>query len=125
MLVLLQFKLINLIKGSSLVEFGRLPCGNLGSLTGCIQDGSSPTSTKPRCASCLLPTVFLSSIQAIKGVNTPKLPPDTPNRGLLEQSWVNLSATVYSRDGRVIDFEIAIAPTSEGQTYAMLRAVLN
>ncbi|MEO1374278.1 MAG: glycosyl hydrolase family 8 [Cyanobacteria bacterium J06635_10] len=52
------------------------------------------------------------------------LPPSTPNRQLLVESWESYRRRFIQRDGRVIDYEASDRSTSEGQAYAMLRAVL-
>jgi endoglucanase len=52
------------------------------------------------------------------------LPPSTPNRQLLAQSWDGYRRRFIQTDGRVIDYEASDRSTSEGQAYAMLRAVL-
>ncbi|BAZ38759.1 endoglucanase Y [Calothrix sp. NIES-4101] len=52
------------------------------------------------------------------------LPPATPNRELLAQSWDSYRRRFIQNDGRVIDYEASDRSTSEGQAYAMLRAVL-
>lgn len=52
------------------------------------------------------------------------LPPETPNRELLAQSWDTYRSRFIQSDGRVIDYEASDRSTSEGQAYAMLRAVL-
>lgn len=52
------------------------------------------------------------------------LPPSTPNRQLLVESWDSYRRRFIQRDGRVIDYEASDRSTSEGQAYAMLRAVL-
>ncbi|WP_026100097.1 glycosyl hydrolase family 8 [Fortiea contorta] len=51
------------------------------------------------------------------------LPPSTPNRQLLAESWDSYRRRFIQNDGRVIDFEASDRSTSEGQAYAMLRAV--
>jgi endoglucanase len=52
------------------------------------------------------------------------LPPSTPNRKLLAESWDGYRKNFIQKDGRVIDFqESDRRSTSEGQAYAMLRAV--
>ncbi len=60
--------------------------------------------------------------------NTPvfltKLPPSTPNRELLAVSWEIYRQSFIQSDGRVIDYEASDRSTSEGQAYAMLRAVM-
>lgn len=52
------------------------------------------------------------------------LPQSTPNRELLVESWDSYRRRFIQRDGRVIDYEASDRSTSEGQAYAMLRAVL-
>lgn len=52
------------------------------------------------------------------------LPPSTPNRQLLLESWDSYRRRFIQRDGRVIDYQASDRSTSEGQAYAMLRAVL-
>ncbi|MCJ8283011.1 MAG: glycosyl hydrolase family 8, partial [Rivularia sp. ALOHA_DT_140] len=52
------------------------------------------------------------------------LPESTPNRELLVESWDSYRRRFIQRDGRVIDYEASDRSTSEGQAYAMLRAVL-
>ena len=52
------------------------------------------------------------------------LPQSTPNRQLLIESWDSYRRRFIQRDGRVIDYEASDRSTSEGQAYAMLRAVL-
>lgn len=54
----------------------------------------------------------------------PSLPPSTANRKLLEESWIIYRQQFIQEDGRVIDYEASDRSTSEGQAYAMLRAVL-
>ncbi|MBC6430782.1 glycosyl hydrolase [Nostoc sp. HG1] len=52
------------------------------------------------------------------------LPKSTPNRELLAQSWDSYRQRFIQSDGRVIDYEASDSSTSEGQAYALLRAVL-
>ncbi|MCC5649161.1 glycosyl hydrolase [Nostoc sp. XA013] len=52
------------------------------------------------------------------------LPKSTPNRDLLAQSWDSYRQRFIQSDGRVIDYEASDRSTSEGQAYALLRAVL-
>lgn len=52
------------------------------------------------------------------------LPQATANRELLAESWESYRRRFIQSDGRVIDFEASDRSTSEGQAYAMLRAVL-
>ena len=49
---------------------------------------------------------------------------DSSNRELLIQSWKSYRNTFIQNDGRVIDYQAKHRSTSEGQAYAMLRAVL-
>ncbi|MCC5605535.1 glycosyl hydrolase [Nostoc sp. CHAB 5834] len=53
-----------------------------------------------------------------------ELPESTPNRELLAQSWASYRQRFIQSDGRVIDYEASDRSTSEGQAYALLRAVL-
>lgn len=55
---------------------------------------------------------------------SPSLPVGTINRELLEESWAIYRQQFIQQDGRVIDFQASDRSTSEGQAYAMLRAVL-
>ncbi|OUL20579.1 glycosyl hydrolase [Nostoc sp. RF31YmG] len=52
------------------------------------------------------------------------LPQSTSNRELLAESWDSYRRKFIQGDGRVIDYEASDHSTSEGQAYAMLRAVL-
>lgn len=52
------------------------------------------------------------------------LPEQTKNRELLAQSWHSYRRVFIQNDGRVIDYQAKDRSTSEGQAYAMLRAVL-
>jgi endo-1,4-beta-D-glucanase Y len=52
------------------------------------------------------------------------LPKSTPNRELLAESWDSYRQRFIQSDGRVIDYEASDRSTSEGQAYALLRAVL-
>ena len=52
------------------------------------------------------------------------LPKSIPNRELLAESWDSYRSRFIQRDGRVIDYQASDRSTSEGQAYAMLRAVL-
>jgi endoglucanase len=57
------------------------------------------------------------------GVFLAALPTNIPNRQLLAESWDSYRRRFIQSDGRVIDFEASDRSTSEGQAYAMLRAV--
>ncbi|MBD2354579.1 glycosyl hydrolase [Tolypothrix sp. FACHB-123] len=58
-----------------------------------------------------------------KSVFLAALPESTPNRQLLVESWDSYRRKFIQGDGRVIDYEASDHSTSEGQAYAMLRAV--
>jgi len=126
MLILLQlFRLINFTKGSSARTRTVASVAILCSLTGCIKVSTSPQPTKSTQSN---PTPAVqpdaSKPKLLKGVNKPKLPADTANKKLLEESWVIYRQQFIQEDGRVIDYEASDRSTSEGQAYAMLRAVL-
>lgn len=125
MLVLLQlFKLI-ITKGSSGWLRTVAVVAIFGSLTSCIKIAGTPQQPEtPVPQAEASPTVSIPKQKLSKGVNTPKLAADTANRELLEQSWVIYRQQFIQEDGRVIDFEASDRSTSEGQAYAMLRAVL-
>lgn len=57
-------------------------------------------------------------------LSSPSLPESTANRELLEQSWIIYRQQFIQQDGRVIDYQDSDRSVSEGQAYAMLRAVL-
>ena len=60
-------------------------------------------------------------------VSTPdtlSLPSQSENLPLLQESWIAYRQRFVQEDGRVIDREDGDRSTSEGQAYAMLRAVL-
>lgn len=59
-----------------------------------------------------------------KSLNTLPLSQLTPHAELLQQSWIAYRQRFIQADGRVIDREADDRTTSEGQAYAMLRAVL-
>jgi endoglucanase len=52
------------------------------------------------------------------------LPESTPNRDILVESWNTYRTRFIQADGRVIDYEASDRSTSEGQAYAMLRALI-
>ncbi len=70
-------------------------------------------------SSTTIPVVNNDSVQF-----SSSLPQSTPNRQLLVESWDSYRRRFIQRDGRVIDYEASDRSTSEGQAYAMLRAVL-
>lgn len=126
MLILLQlFRLINFTKGSSGSFRTVATVAILCSLTGCIKVSTTPQPTEST-SSTSTPTVQpdITKAKLLKGVNKPKLPAETANKKLLEESWVIYRQQFIQEDGRVIDYEASDRSTSEGQAYAMLRAVL-
>lgn len=64
-------------------------------------------------------------VAAIPAASPLSLPPPNENQKLLQQSWVAYKQRFIQADGRVIDREGGDRSTSEGQGYAMLRAVLS
>jgi endoglucanase len=59
-----------------------------------------------------------------KAVAASSLPRGTAHHQLLEESWDTYRKQFIQEDGRVIDFEASDRSISEGQAYAMLRAVI-
>ncbi|BBD67085.1 endoglucanase Y [Nostoc commune NIES-4072] len=76
-------------------------------------DEQTPVANVPTEGSSQNPTGLLAD-----------LPESTPNRELLAQSWDSYRQRFIQSDGRVIDYEASDRSTSEGQAYALLRAVL-
>ncbi len=124
-----MFKLMGVAKGSrrSLTTLAAVAilCG----VAGC----SSSSSTKPpdtpspsqSAVAVETPSPPQSSVVAVpQSVSSPSLPETTENRELLEQSWAIYRQQFIQEDGRVIDYQDSDRSTSEGQAYAMLRAVL-
>lgn len=74
----------------------------------------SPTSPSPRVTTPPVPSV----------TSSPVLADATANRDLLAESWDIYRQQFIQEDGRVIDYEASDRTVSEGQAYAMLRAVL-
>lgn len=64
-------------------------------------------------------------VSAITEVKNLSLPKQNENQQLLEQSWLIYKQRFIQADGRVIDREAGDRSTSEGQAYALLRAVLS
>ncbi|HEY9805534.1 MAG TPA: glycosyl hydrolase family 8, partial [Candidatus Obscuribacterales bacterium] len=84
-------------------------------LVGCSDTSSpnpSPTTTPQVTAASPTPTATSSTSVSV------------PTAQLLQQSWVAYRQRFIQADGRVIDREAGDRSTSEGQAYAMLRAVL-
>ncbi|AUB38766.1 endoglucanase [Nostoc flagelliforme CCNUN1] len=76
-------------------------------------DEQTPVANVPTEGSSQNPTGLLAD-----------LPESTPNRELLAQSWDSYRQRFIQSDGRVIDYEASDRSTSEGQAYALLRAVM-
>ena len=76
-------------------------------------DEQTPVANVPTEGSSQNPTGLLAD-----------LPESTPNRELLAQSWDSYRQRFIQSDGRVIDYEASDRSISEGQAYALLRAVL-
>lgn len=88
----------------------------VSNLTGCV---SISFTEEPKTPVSPSPTPTVSPI-----ASSPSLPTSTANQDILEQSWVIYRQQFIQEDGRVIDYEASDRSTSEGQAYAMLRAVL-
>ncbi len=110
----------------------------LFNLTGCTFNSSTNSTDTPSPNSSVSPTPSddFSVLQAppqtpfsptpwvSSSRNPPSLPPSTAHKELLEESWDIYREQFIQADGRVIDYEDSDRSTSEGQAYAMLRAVL-
>jgi endoglucanase len=83
-----------------------------------VQPTSSDSWESPE----LPPTTNLPTPKLPK--STPSLPKSTANRELLEESWNIYRQQFIQADGRVIDYQDSDRSTSEGQAYAMLRAII-
>ena len=101
----------------------------LCSLTGCTSKPSpeepetpspTPSESVPSPSPPASPTPMLPPLRE----GSSSLPPSTRHRKLLEESWNIYRQQFIQADGRVIDYEDSDRSTSEGQAYAMLRAVL-
>ncbi|NJL35542.1 MAG: glycosyl hydrolase [Leptolyngbyaceae cyanobacterium RM2_2_4] len=74
---------------------------------------------------CLQDVVGQQSSEIVASTpNTLSLPLRAENLPLLQESWIAYRQRFIQEDGRVIDREDGDRSTSEGQAYAMLRAVL-
>ncbi|HEY9650839.1 MAG TPA: glycosyl hydrolase family 8 [Coleofasciculaceae cyanobacterium] len=93
------------------------------SLSGCISISTSEPSESPTPPKTASPSPRATNSPVVSA-NSPTLPQVTENRKLLEESWVIYRQQFIQEDGRVIDYEASDRSTSEGQAYAMLRAVL-
>ncbi|MEB3179823.1 MAG: glycosyl hydrolase family 8 [Nostocaceae cyanobacterium] len=74
-----------------------------------------------------LPNTQVSPVvgsQQTTTVANSSLPAGTAHQRLLEESWDIYRKQFIQEDGRVIDFEASDRSISEGQAYAMLRAVI-
>jgi endo-1,4-beta-D-glucanase Y len=103
----------------------------LFSLAGCTNDSSSgqPEETpSPKSSvsqrSSPSPSSSPSPVAKLTGLKKATLPEGTANRELLEESWDIYRQQFIQADGRVIDYQDSDRSTSEGQAYAMLRAVI-
>jgi len=98
----------------------------LASLIGLSACDSSYWAAKPQTPDNRTPVANLPTEGSSQ--NLPKfladLPESTPNRELLAQSWDSYRQRFIQSDGRVIDYQASDRSTSEGQAYALLRAVL-
>ncbi|MEH1958911.1 MAG: glycosyl hydrolase family 8 [Nostoc sp.] len=92
-------------------------------LSACI---SSYSAAKPQTPDNLTPVANLPTEGSSQNLTRflADLPESTPNRELLAQSWDSYRQRFIQSDGRVIDYEASDRSTSEGQAYALLRAVL-
>ncbi|MEH2363444.1 glycosyl hydrolase family 8 [Nostoc sp.] len=92
-------------------------------LSACI---SSYSAAKPKTPDNLIPVASLPTEGSSQNLTRflADLPESTPNRELLAQSWDSYRQRFIQSDGRVIDYEASDRSTSEGQAYALLRAVL-
>ena len=93
------------------------------SLSACVSSYSAANPKTPDEQTPVANVPTKGSSQNITGLLT-DLPKSTPNRELLAQSWDSYRQRFIQSDGRVIDYEASDRSTSEGQAYALLRAVL-
>jgi endoglucanase len=120
MLVLvLVLRLANFVKGSQWCLRTVAAVAILFSLAGCISISSTEQPKTPESSSSGQPET-----PASPSISSPSLPESTANRELLEESWVIYRRQFIQEDGRVIDYQDSDRSVSEGQAYAMLRAVL-
>jgi len=116
----LLLKLTDFAKGSQGLVRLVAAVGILFSLAGCITISTSEQPQTPITPSPpSSPRVTGSPV-----ASSPSLPESTANRELLEQSWDIYRQQFIQEDGRVIDYQDSDRSTSEGQAYAMLRAVM-
>ncbi|HEY9633359.1 MAG TPA: glycosyl hydrolase family 8 [Coleofasciculaceae cyanobacterium] len=128
MLVLvLVLRLANFFKGSQWCLRAVTAIAVLISLAGCISKSSTDQPKTPESSSAGQPEASASPSRKAtvsSSTSSPSLPESTANRELLEQSWVIYRQQFIQEDGRVIDYQDSDRSVSEGQAYAMLRAVL-
>ena len=116
----LLLKLTDFAKGSQGLVRLVAAVGILFSLAGCITISTSEQPQTP-----ITPSPPSSPRVSVAPVaSSPSLPESTANRKLLEQSWTIYRQQFIQEDGRVIDYQDSDRSTSEGQAYAMLRAVM-
>lgn len=82
-----------------------------------VKKNASPIETLP-------PAIPIQGGEVSESTFLAALPESIPNRQLLAQSWDGYRRRFIQSDGRVIDYEAKDRSTSEGQAYAMLRAVM-
>ncbi|WP_233715452.1 glycosyl hydrolase family 8 [Nostoc favosum] len=92
-------------------------------LSACVSSYSAANPKTPDEQTPVANVPTEGSSQNLTGLLT-DLPKSTPNRELLAQSWDSYRQRFIQSDGRVIDYEASDRSTSEGQAYALLRAVL-
>jgi endoglucanase len=87
---------------------------------------SEPGFTQPNVQVCLQPSIDASLTDSASDISLLSLPSVTSPETLevLQQSWLAYRDRFIQTDGRVIDREMDDRTVSEGQAYAMLRAVL-
>ncbi len=98
----------------------------LASLIGLSACDSSYWAAKPQTPDNRTPVANLPTEGSSQNLTRflADLPESTPNRELLAQSWDSYRQRFIQSDGRVIDYQASDRSTSEGQAYALLRAVL-
>lgn len=99
----------------------------LSTLTGCRQEVESTASPSPSPVESVAPDTSPTT----PSQSTNSVPPSDPSAiqledhsATLQESWEAYCQRFIQSDGRVIDWEAEERSTSEGQAYAMLRAVL-
>lgn len=95
----------------------------LSALVGLVSCSKGASSAKPSPATTSPTTTPVSTTPATTAATGTSTTP-VPTEQLLQQSWAAYRQRFIQADGRVIDREAGDRSTSEGQAYAMLRAVL-